>query len=1171
MSSKANQYQKKTPREHVLLRPDTYIGDIELTTEDMWISENEKIIKKEISYVPGFLKTFDELLVNSRDASVNDKTCNTIKVEYNLEEGWLSVYNNGQDGIPVEEHPEHKTLVPSMIFGELLTSSNYDDNKKRTTGGRNGYGAKLANIFSKKFEVEIGDSKSNKKFIQSWEENMSITNKAKVTKYSAKNSYVKVTYHPDFEKLNVKNGLDKNHMALFKRRCIDIAGTSCISRPEALKLFFNEEKLNVTSFKKYIEVSYPDDTLYFDDFSDRYEIGVLYKPDQGNESISFVNSISTHRGGTHVNNVTEQIIKMLINEHISKKNKGVKVSNALIKESLVFFINTVIENPAFSSQTKDTLTTKVSNFGSSYKPNQNFIKKLAKSGIVEKVVKLAEFKESAGLKKSDGKKQVKLKGIPKLDDANKAGTKEANQCSLILTEGDSAKAFAMAGLGIVGRDHFGVFPLKGKLLNVREASVKVIGGNDEINFLKQIIGLKQNTDYSIEENFNQLRYGRIIILTDQDVDGSHIKGLLINFFHFLWPSLVKRKGFITSLATPIVKAFKGKNVKVFYNLTEYDDWRKKSSKGWKVKYYKGLGTSTSKEAKEYFLDIDDKLINYYWKEVKEENDDEFNKIDPNDDAITKAFSKKRADDRKEWLMEYDKSEILTYEQREVDYPEFIDKDMIHFSNDDLERSIPNIMDGLKPSQRKILYGSYLRKLDKDEVKVAQLAGFVSDKAAYHHGEASLTGAIVGLAQDYVGSNNINILKPNGQFGTRVRGGKDSASPRYIWTKLAKLTPLIFRVEDNPILKQQDDDGLPIEPVNYAPIIPMILVNGSEGIGTGFSTKIPPYHPIDIINNLLNLLNDKSIKTMKPWWNKFKGTITKIDKNNFESHGKYILEKDKLIINELPIGEWTTNYKEFLERELVKESNKKNRKTIRLIGYTDNNTDTNVHFELKFNPGKLSKINDIEKSYRLVKKHSTTNMHLYGVNHSITKYNSINEILEEYYYERLLLYKKRREYQLNILKDELDMISYKVKFIMLVIDKKLKINNRKKADIESKLFVFKFPKYGKEPSYQYLLGMPIYSLTFEKLEELKNQMKSKETEYNKLEKISPEEMWKNELNHLLKEYKKWNEEKIKDDEDTGKNNKRKKTKKKKKKKTKNKKKKKRKSKKKKSLFDFSNIF
>ena len=1165
MSSKANQYQKKTPIEHVLLRPDTYIGDVEETTEEMWVVENNKIVKKKITFVPGFLKTFDELLVNARDASVNDKTCNTIKVEYDIENGSITVWNNGQDGIPVEEHPEHKTLVPSMIFGELLTSSNYDDNKKRTTGGRNGYGSKLANIFSTKFEVEVGDSKNGKKFCQTWENNMSVVNKAKVTKYSAKISYVKVTYYPDFEKLHVKGGLNNDHLKLFQRRAIDITGTSILNSKEAMKVFFNGDKIPINNFKKYIESSFDSDTIYMDESSDRWEVGVIYKPDAGNEVISFVNGISTHRGGTHVNHVIDQIIKSLTTDFINKKHKNIKVSSAIIKESLVFYINSIVENPAFSSQTKDTLTTKTSTFGSTYKPNVAMMKKLAKSGIVEKVIKLAEFKESAGLKKTDGKKQVKLKGIPKLEDANKAGGKDASSCSLILTEGDSAKAFAMAGLGIVGRDKYGVFPLKGKLLNVREASVKVIGANDEINHLKQIIGLKQNINYMNDSNFSQLRYGRIIILTDQDVDGSHIKGLLMNFLHVLWPELLKRDGFITSLATPIVKLFKGKEVKTFYNLTEHQDCidelkSKNNLSGWKTKYYKGLGTSTSSEAKEYFYGIEDKLIQYFYNSAikgithTETPEDELDESDASDDesieesktetsepqvpvktnglltidddAITLAFDKTRSDDRKTWLLKYNKNKILTYDQKQISYSDFIHKDLIHFSNDDTCRSIPSVIDGFKPSHRKIFYGAALRGLDKIEVKVAQLAGFVSDKAAYHHGEMSLTGAIIGMAQDYIGSNNINVLKPNGQFGTRLKGGKDAASPRYIWTEFAELTNLIFRKEDDQILDYMYEDGLRIEPECYYPIIPMVLVNGAEGIGTGFSTKCPQFNPVDIINNIINMIDDNDYISMTPWWSLFEGTVEKVDDQNYITKGNYDIIDDKVIIKELPVGEWTSNYKEYLEKLLDQESNKKNKSSINLLNYVDNNTDKRIYFELEFKKSFLSNKSNVDKLLRLEKNVRLGNIHLYNKNGTIKKYKDIKDIVDEFFGIRLKVYQTRKDFIMAKLKNELDIISYKVKFILAIIDKELKINNKTKEYIEGKLEEKEFPKLSKsnteesDKNYNYLLGMNLWSLSHEKVEELKNQHDEKETEYNNIKKQTPKTMWKLELEELLRAYKKW---------------------------------------------------
>jgi DNA topoisomerase-2 len=344
----------------------------------------------------------------------------------------------------------------------------------------------------------------------------------------------------------------------------------------------------------------------------------------------------------------------------------------------------------------------------------------------------------------------------------------------------------------------------------------------------------------------------------------------------------------------------------------------------------------------------------------------------------------------------------------------------HFSNDDNSRSIPSLIDGLKPSQRKILYGAALRGLDKDEVKVAQLAGFVSDKAAYHHGEASLMGAIIGMAQDFVGSNNINILKPNGQFGTRLKGGKDAASSRYIWTMFEQLTSKIFMTKDTPILNQQDDDGLPIEPEFYAPIIPMILVNGTKGIGTGFSTTIPPFNPKNIIQNIKNKIAKKPYEEMYPWYQSFEGEIKKKDENNFEIYGKWQIKGDKLIITELPIGEWSSDYKEHLEKLLEEEPEKKDTKKKQtkdkkknpFLGYKSNNSDKKVYFELDFEPGYLNNPKDLESTYHLMKRVSIGNMHLYKSNGTIHKYESIEAILDDYFNVRLELYEKRKNYLLE---------------------------------------------------------------------------------------------------------------------------------------------------------------
>ena len=1137
MSSDAKKYTKLSQREHILVRPDTYVGSNEITTEELWIYQEDKnkIEKKLIKYNPALLKIFDEALVNASDAAVNDKTCDYIKVEYNKELGYISIENNGENSIPVEVHPDHKVLVPSMIFGELLTSSNYDDNEERITGGRNGIGIKLANIFSTKFTIDIVDIKRKKKFHQEWLNNMETVGKAKVTDVTTKTvkPFIKVTFYPDFKRFGIDD-LNNDHYELFYRRAIDIAGLN-----NKLKVYFNDNLIKVNTFKAYIDLHYPNETVYFDESNERWTIGVIYKQDS-NEVISFVNSINTYRGGTHANHVIDNIIKTLINDYIKKKEKDLKISPQLLKDNFVFFINSTIINPTFSSQTKDTCTSKPDKFGSKYTPQAAFLKKLAKCGIVEQIIELVKFKESSTLKKTDGKKQVRLMGIPKLDDANKAGSKDAHKCSLILTEGDSAKTFAVSGLSVIGRDYFGVFPLKGKLLNVREAPPAQLLANEEITNLKKIIGLKSGEDYTDDTKFNQLRYGRIVILTDADVDGSHIKGLFMNFIHSQWPSLIKRPNFITSLATPIVKASKGSDVLSFYNLTEYDKWLESNEahKNWKIKYYKGLGTSTAIEAREYFIDIENKLIKYKWllKDDVDEDPEASNLILPykannDEDAILLAFEKARADDRKVWLQNYDKNEILKYENKVVRYSNFIHSDLIHFSNDDLSRSIPSLIDGFKPSQRKIMYGAMLRGLDKTEVKVAQLAGFVSDKAAYHHGEASLTGAIINMAQNYMGSNNINVLKPNGQFGTRLKAGSDSASPRYIWTKLEDLSSIIFNSSDSPVLKNQFEDNEPIEPEYYAPIIPMVLVNGVQGIGTGFSTKIPPYDPLEIISNLKKkLVSNSPFEEMDPYWNGFEGIVAKIDNFNYEIYGIYHIKGNKLIITELPVGESTYGFKEFLEGLLCPEEpkkvaatknkvvKKKPKEQIPFLGYIENNTDTKIYFELEFESGYLEKEKDIDKLLHLYKKYSITNMHLFDASGTIKKYNSPLEIMEEYYVVRLKLYEKRKEHELDILRNQLKMISNKVRFIMMIVDKKLIVNNKKRSELESELDKLKFAKF--DSTYNYLLGMPIYNLTIEKIDELKKQEEDKQHQYEELEKLTIETMWLNELNKLEKEYNKW---------------------------------------------------
>jgi len=420
---------------------------------------------------------------------------------------------------------------------------------------------------------------------------------------------------------------------------------------------------------------------------------------------------------------------------------------------------------------------------------------------------------------------------------------------------------AVAGLSVVGRDHYGVFPLRGKCKNVRDVSVAQLTSNQEFNDLKKILGLQQGKEY---KNVSDLRYGRLMIMTDADNDGSHIKGLILNMIHYFWPSLLKL-GFVVSMVTPIIKATKASQTKSFYTDSAFRTWYGDGKQGWKIKYYKGLGTSTSAEAREYFKKIQDLTV-------------KFDVDTMTDDSIILAFDKKKADARKLWLLENtakdaDQLEVPYGSVKQLDISDFVHKDLVNFSLADLKRSIAHMADGLKPSQRKVMFACFKKNL-KDEMKVAQLAAFVAEKSAYHHGEVSLADTIVKLANDYTGSNNINLLEPCGQFGTRLMGGKDASQTRYIFTKLTKDARKIFDPRDDAVLNYLDDDGRSIEPDFYMPTLPMVLVNGTEGIGTGFSCYVPPFNPDDIKENIKRYLKGDEIVSMRPWFRGSRELFTK---------------------------------------------------------------------------------------------------------------------------------------------------------------------------------------------------------------------------------------------------------------------------------------------------------
>ena len=1118
--SSVSAIQKKSLHEQILDLPDTYIGSTDAVQENQWVFDEAsgKMAYRSVVFNPGFYKIFDEIIVNARDAVVRAASAPVgsvtpikhIGVEViDTENGQMILVENDGDGLDVAEHPVYKILGPELIFGNLLTSTNYDKSEEKIVGGKNGFGAKLTNIYSKHFAVETKHTGSSKHYRQVWTNNMFKCGKPTIKKFAGTKGMVRVEYIPDVDRFPGVVGEDgrftADTIAMLHTRAVELAGVG----GHGVKVSWNKATIPSNNFEKYVKLfCQTGASVWLEQAGPRWEVAVALSSQLEDSAelnhVSFVNGIRTRKGGKHVEIVQKAICGDFCEAAAKKK---VDIQPALIKKNIFFFVNATVVNPSFDSQTKENLTTAADKLGSRPKFTDLLVKGLLKGGLLDEAKHALDFKLSKEAKKTDGKKRSTLRGLPKLEDATWAGTARSAECTLILTEGDSAATSAISGLKVIGRERWGVFPLKGKLLNVKDISLQKINANEELNAIKRILGLEHGRRYS---DVKALRYGRVMVMADQDHDGSHIKGLLMNFFHTEWPQLLEL-GFVCSLLTPILKASKGSQQLPFYSIPEFEAWRESQpsgTRGWHIKYYKGLGTSTPQEAREWFEKLHE--VKYEWDEQANE-------------SISLAFSKARADDRKVWLATYDPKRCIKMgAEGEVPYTSFINDELIHFSNADNIRSLPHLMDGLKPSQRKILFGCFKRNLTS-EIKVAQLAGYVSEHAAYHHGEKSLNDTIVGMAQNFVGANNINLLQPIGQFGSRLLGGKDAASERYIFTAFESIVPTVYRKVDQPLLKAQEDDGTPIEPEYYLPVVPMLAINGSEGIGTGYNTKIPAHKPEDVIalirGRLTGQLDSLEGHALDPWWAGFKGRLTRVDQQKWLTHGVYEIdeEKQQIHITELPVGVWTKSYKEDLDAmcasdEAMAKSGLRN--------FEENYNDVDVRFTLHVSDDVIDLAQrdpaKFEKQFGLTSSWNTTNMICFDENMNIVRYDTIGDLIEAFFGVRYAAYEERKRVQLDQLEKERVEIDARRRFLQAILNDELTLVKQTDEQIVEQLQKLELPalsdpeKVGQVEGYEYLLRMRIDRVKASAIQELERQYAEHTAMAEDLRSKSAADLWLNDL-------------------------------------------------------------
>lgn len=1059
-------YQKTDQISHILLRPATYIGTVNLVTEELPVYDlKENTIEyKSVEYVPGLLKIFDEILVNASDNKQRDDKTSFLKVT--IKSDHVSIMNDGRSII-------FDNNLPEVLFGHLLTGSNFAKDKVDTTGGQNGYGSKLTNIYSKRFEVDIVNNK--RKYRQVWTDNMRKCGDPKITAASTSDDYVKVTFYPDFSRFPIDKITD-DMFGLMARRAADIAGTT------GLKVYVNNKRIRINNFSQYTKL-YTGRVQTKEFVCDRWHVIVAAVDNPNSRHMSFVNHIATTRGGQHLRYCVLRIVSAMKAKETAIKD----LPYVTFEQHMMLFVNCLISNPKFDTQTKVCLMSKPKQWGSYPKFTKKFTDSVCGLGITKELSKVAKFKENLkAARKTDGKRQSTIRGIPKLDDANKAGTRQGHKCTLILTEGDSAKALAVAGLSVVGRDFYGVFPLKGKPINVQGKRESVVSKNQIFSNLKQILGLREKEEY---KDAKSLRYGHVMIMADQDHDGSHIKGLVINMFKHCWPSLFKMPGFLQEFITPIVKCTKGKEVRSFFTVPEYEQWIAQNP-GWRVKYYKGLGTSTNAEAKHYFTNLDRHTINFVHK-------------DGCDEKIDLVFGSKNADKRKKWIVDKPLGVFLDQNVQEVGFDEFVDKELILYSEASVRRAIPSFIDGLKPSQRKILWASLKRNL-RSEIKVAQLAGYVSEHAAYHHGEASLAAAIIGLARVMIGGPQYPPLVNSGQFGTREEGGKNAASPRYIFTYLCSYVRDMYPDMDDAVLKYVDDDGTKVEPYFYVGSLPWVLLNANSGVATGWSSDIPRYKLEDVCDRVRQHMRGMPMPPLHPHYLGFKGTIEP-NGQNYVCKGSIEDFGDELHIRELPIGVWTSNYKAYLEK--MRDADKP-----LIKGFEENHVDDNIFFKVYVDSDQSYKLNDmgLHKAFHLQTNINTTNMMFLDENDKVVHFQDVRDIIKAWVAIRRKYMDLARSARLAKLKHEALIADNKCKFIADMISGALVLKNASVDQVRERM-----QKYYKDPTdalqekpkgvHHYLLCMSFKSITKKAYEELKKKAAAKIAEYETLRKMTVDQL------------------------------------------------------------------
>jgi DNA topoisomerase-2 len=1099
-------------RDHVLLRPGMYIGNTHMVSERRPLLIDGSIVEEEIAYNPGLERLFLEVFYNALDnceRSVADGV-DPGKISVLVKEDTVVVKNEGNP-FPVGVEDEEGIYAAERGLGIMRSGSNFDSGG-RQVGGTNGCGSKAANIFSLVFEADICNGVEGKRLILKWKNNMTLTSK-ELSDYEGP-SYTKIRYVADFARfydtdvefdIAGKRRYNDEMIHLFGKHCVDGALTA------GVPVVFNGRVIQVPDIKSYARFFYPDidnlNTMSLEAegtkclLVDPSSSMIGEHPNTHAKTVTFVNGICV-RTGVHVEAWQKKIVEPLL--PIFKRMKLPITARNAYKH--VFGRMTMIlvcryDNIEFSEQVKDKLISPKPEL--SPLPTLPIVKWECIRIMAQRMLAVAGSLENI-TKKNDGKKST-MCGVAKLSDALKAGGKESQLCKLYICEGQSASALAEK---YVDGMYCGVLPLQGKPINVSKCSKEDYEANDEIIALNQAFGFKEGTDYSDDKNFAQLRYGMMITLTDQDVDGAgHIVGLIINYLRKRHPTLLERKpSFLRVFETPLLKAIYAGEKYNFFSSHDYKEWlREKGNPPHKCEYLKGLGSNDDGDIEEAFES--GRITEYKWDDNAEE-------------MMSMAFDKEEENERKDWVLSWDTAKGLSsraeeFEEDSVSY--FVSSHLCEYSYTNTQRSIPSLVDSMKECNRKIL--SVAMKF-KDPIAVTDFKGKVKTKTSYKYGDESLYRAIVVMANVCVGTNNINVLRGKGQFDSRK--GATAAKDRYIKAGPSKVLPYIFREEDTILLERKRDEGKEIEPHHYYPIVPLFAINGVSGIGTGFACKIPAHHPMDIIKWISWWLKRHTgdevpadPPVLKPHYNNYKGRIFQ-KKKGWYSEGAYEEIPSRKRVNdiritELPITLTIKSYITKLEGIIARLPNKVLFKSsASSIKYTYKGE---KRIEIVPNitiSGFVSQKESYLKELGLIEKIPLQSIVLLDENSHPKIYGSdLNAALSDYCMVRYKAYERRREALIDMWNRKIDNLELKKRYVAEVVDGS--ISFRVEGRPTSKVSMIR--EISSKGYPEEFLKMSMDMLTIDGLASIEKEISGFREKIEVYENTTPRSLWADELRAL----------------------------------------------------------